>query len=127
MPKVNTADTNRALLQSKLLELAVVKSVHTCRRIFPFVFFCFFLFFLLYLQTFYLLLLNNSYPSSPGFMRMNWAQLLSTTLDKKRTILEIRGEKNAVPGVISCSISAGQKSRTVVDRTCPALIAPDRA
>ena len=40
-----------------------------------------------------------------------------TTLDKKRTILEIRGEKNAVPRVISCSIrrlgaiSAGQKSR----------------
>ena len=27
---------------------------------------------------------------------------------KKRTIIEIRGEKNAVPRVISCSISAGQ-------------------
>ena len=62
---------HRALLQSKLLEPAVVKSVHTCRRIFPF--------FLLYLQTYYLLLLNNSYPSSPVFKRMNWAQLLSTS------------------------------------------------
>ena len=40
---------------------------------------------------------------------------------KKRTIFEIRGEKNAVPRVISCSraISAGQKSRTVADRTLP--------
>ena len=29
--------------------------------------------------------------------------------------------------MMSCSISAGQKSRTVADRTCPALITPDRA
>ena len=51
MPKVNTVDTNiDALLQSKLLEPAVVKSIHTCRRIFL-SFFSFF-FFLLYLQTF---------------------------------------------------------------------------
>ena len=32
----------------------------------------------------------------------------ATTLDKKRTILEIRGEKNAVPRVISCSITSDQ-------------------
>ena len=50
---------HRALLQSKLLEPAVVKSVYTCRRIFPF--------FVLYLQMFYLLLLNNSYPFLSGF------------------------------------------------------------
>ena len=35
---------HRALLQSKLLEPAVVKSVHTCRLNFPFSFFSFFLF-----------------------------------------------------------------------------------
>ena len=59
---------HRAFLQSKLLEPAVVKSVHTCRRNFPFFFFPFFLFsFLLYMQTFYLLLLNNSYPFLSGF------------------------------------------------------------
>ena len=35
---------------------------------------------------------------------------LITTLDKKkRTILEIRGEKNAVPRVISCSITSDQR------------------
>ena len=28
---------------------------------------------------------------------------------KKRTILEIRGEKNAVPRVISCSITSDQR------------------
>ena len=43
MPKVSGYQ-HRALLQSKLLEPAVVKSVHTCRRIFPFVFVSFFLF-----------------------------------------------------------------------------------
>ena len=42
------------------------KSVHTCRRIFPFFFFSFF-FFLLHLQTFYLLLFNNFYPFLSGF------------------------------------------------------------
>ena len=33
----------------------------------------------------------------------------TTTLAKKRTILEIRGEKNAVPRVISCSITSDQR------------------
>ena len=63
VPKVSGYQ-HRALLQSKLLEPAVVKSVHTCRRIFPFFFFSFFQFFflLLNLQRFYLLLLNYSYP-----------------------------------------------------------------
>ena len=46
---------------------------------------------------------------------------------KKRTIIEIRGEKNAVPRVISCSISAGQVRSATVRDFCPALIAPDRA
>ena len=46
---------------------------------------------------------------------------------KKRTIIGIRGEKNAVPRVISCSIRPDQRRAKVADRTCPALIAPDRA
>ena len=33
----------------------------------------------------------------------------NTTLAKKRTILEIRGEKNAVPCVISCSFTSDQR------------------
>ena len=36
-------------------------------------------------------------------------QVSRTALDKKRTILEIRGEKNAVPRVISCSITSDQR------------------
>ena len=61
---------HRALFQSKLLEPAVIKSVYTCtcRRIFPF--------FLLYLQTFFLLLLNNSYPFLSGFQ---WNELGTTS------------------------------------------------
>ena len=49
---------------------------------------------------------------------------------KKRTILEIRGEKNAVPRVISCSIRRDQRRAKVADSRgsdFPALIAPDRA
>ena len=37
----------------------------------------------------------------------NHAQILPWT--KKRTIIEIRGEKNAVPRVISCSIRRDQR------------------
>ena len=52
----------------------------------------------------------------------------TTALDKKkRTIIEIRGEKNAVPRMISCSISAGQVQSATVRDVCPALIAPDLA
>ena len=43
---------HRALLQSKLLEPAVVKSVHTCRRNFRFFFFSFFLFLFALLANF---------------------------------------------------------------------------
>ena len=49
---------------------------------------------------------------------------------KKRTILEIRGEKNAVPRVISCSIRRDQRRAKLADSRgsdLPALIAPDRA
>ena len=46
---------------------------------------------------------------------------------KKRTIIEIRGEKNAVPRVTSSSIRAGQVRSATVRDFCPALIAPDRA
>ena len=38
-----------------------------------------------------------------------------TTLAKKRTIFEIRGEKNAVPRVISCSITRDQRRAKVAD------------
>ena len=34
---------------------------------------------------------------------------------KKRTIFEIRGEKNAVPRVISCSITRDQRRAKVAD------------
>ena len=64
---------HRALLQSKLLEPAVVKSVHTCRRIllsFPFCSTC---------KRFIGLYSTPPTPSSPGFKRMNWAQLLSSS------------------------------------------------
>ena len=47
------------------------KSVHTCRRIFPF------FFFLLYLQIFICFYSTTLTLSSLGFMRMKWAQLLS--------------------------------------------------
>ena len=57
---------HRALLQSKLLEPAVVKFVHVGANFLSFSFLCFF-FFLLYFQTFYLLLLNNPYPFLSGF------------------------------------------------------------
>ena len=51
-----------------------------------------------------------------------------TTLDKKkRTILEIRGEKNVVPRVISCSITSDQHWARSDLRLCPTLIALDRA
>ena len=49
---------------------------------------------------------------------------------KKRTIIEIRGEKNAVPHVISCSIRRDQRRAKVADSRgsdLPELIAPDRA
>ena len=46
---------------------------------------------------------------------------------KKRTIIEIRGEKNAVPRVISCSIRRDQRRASPIRDFCPALIAPDRA
>ena len=64
---------HRALLQSKLLEPAVVKSVHTCRRIFlSFSFCCTCKRFIGFYST-------TPTPSSPGFKRMNWAQLLSSS------------------------------------------------
>ena len=61
MPKVSGYQ-HRALLQSKLLEPAVVKSVHTCRRIFPFFFFSFFLFLVAQLANVLSHLFNNSDP-----------------------------------------------------------------
>ena len=46
---------------------------------------------------------------------------------KKRTIIEIRGEKNAVPRVISCSIRRDQRRANPV-RDCPRLLpCADRA
>ena len=46
---------------------------------------------------------------------------------KKRTIIEIRGEKNAVPGVISCSIRRDQHRANAI-RDCPRLLpCADRA
>ena len=77
MPKVNTADTNIVhsiqRSQSKLLELAVVKSVHTCRRIFLSFSFC------STCKRFICFYSTTPTPSSPGFKRMNWAQLLSSS------------------------------------------------
>ena len=40
---------------------------------------------------------------------------------KKRTIIEIRGEKNAVPRVISCSIRRDQRRASPI-RDCPRLL-----
>ena len=61
--------------------------------------------------------------------------LCSTTLDKKKkkkkkTIPEIRGEKNALPHVISCSISEGQKlwmTLPCADRSWSSMISQDRS
>ena len=51
-----------------------------------------------------------------------------TTLDKKkRTILEIRGEENAVPHVISCSIRREQRRAKVADSRGSDLPCADRA
>ena len=77
---VNTADSNivHCCSHAKLLEPAVVKSVHTCRCIISFFFFLSFSFcstcklFICFYST-------TPTPSSPGFMRMKWAQLLSST------------------------------------------------
>ena len=46
---------------------------------------------------------------------------------KKRTILEIRGEKNAVPRVISCSIRRDQRRAKVADSRGSDLRCADRA
>ena len=46
---------------------------------------------------------------------------------KKRTILEIRGEKNAVPRVISCSIRHDQRRAKVADSRGSDLPCADRA
>ena len=46
---------------------------------------------------------------------------------KKRTIFEIRGEKNAVPRVISCSISRDQRRAKVADSRGSDLPCADRA
>ena len=46
---------------------------------------------------------------------------------KKRNIIEIRCEKNAVPRVISCSISAGQNLPKVADSHGSDLPCADRA
>ena len=46
---------------------------------------------------------------------------------KKRTILEIRGEKNAVPRVISCSIRRDQRRAKVADSRGSDLPCVDRA
>ena len=46
---------------------------------------------------------------------------------KKRTILEIRGEKNAVPRVISCSIRRDQRRAKVADSRGSDLPCADRA
>ena len=84
VPKVSGYQ-DRALLQSKLLEPAVVKPVHTCRRIFSFLF----LFFLSFSCLFFLccstckrfICFYSTAPtsSSPSFMKMNWAQFLSSS------------------------------------------------
>ena len=46
---------------------------------------------------------------------------------KKGTILEIRGEKNAVPRVISCSIRRDQRRAKVADSRGSDLPCADRA
>ena len=46
---------------------------------------------------------------------------------KKRTILEIRSEKNAVPRVISCSITRDQRRAKVADSRGSDLPCADRA
>ena len=46
---------------------------------------------------------------------------------KNRTIPEIRGEKNAVPHAISCSITRDQRMAKVADDLAPTLIACDQA
>ena len=46
---------------------------------------------------------------------------------KKRTILKIRGEKNAVPRVISCSIRRDQRRAKVADSGGSDLPCADRA
>ena len=51
----------------------------------------------------------------------------TTTLAKKRTIIEIRGEKNAVPRVISCSIRRDQRRAKVADSRGSDLPCADRA
>ena len=59
------------------------------------------------------------------------AHCSSTTLDKKKKPSSRFAARRTLFHVWyharSGAISAGQKSRTVADRTCPALIAPDRA
>ena len=51
-----------------------------------------------------------------------------TTLDKKkRTILEIRGEKNAVPRVLSCSIKRDQRRASPIRDSPRLLTCADRA
>ena len=67
MPKVNTADTNIVHCCSQNYLSVAWWSLFTHVGAFPLLFFCFFLYFLLYLQTFYLRLLNNSYPFLSGF------------------------------------------------------------
>ena len=66
-----------------------------------------------------------------GRMQTCPATTSSTTLDKKRTILEIRGEMNAVSTcdnhARSRAISAGQSRGQSRIGSCPALIALDRA
>ena len=76
MPKVSEYQY-RALLESALLETAVVKSVHACRRIFPSVSFVSFFSFCSTFKRFVCVYSTTPTPSSPGFMRMNWAHLLS--------------------------------------------------
>ena len=71
-------------------------------------------------------------PSQESLLRKSWHlftahQTNTTTLDKKRTIIEIRGEKNAVPRVISCSIRRDQRRASPI-RDCPRLLpCADRA
>ena len=53
--------------------------------------------------------------------------LLLLPWPKKRTIIEIRGEKNAVPRVLSCSIRRDQRKASPI-RDCPRLLpCADRA
>ena len=62
----------------------------------------------------------------PTLHRSNVVQVPPWT-KKKRTIIEIRGEKNAVPRVISCSIRRDQRRASPI-RDCPRLLpCADRA